>query len=126
VYGLWEAWQTVKAELAQLSHNIDYTAALEEELMDFFGTGPLNLMSNIRLSELATRLNAALQKQHCVEKQLIALNAKVEKFTSTNTTGNKILAKPPKPQGEITPWHHCECGAKECTTYCNSCGGYLD
>jgi len=53
-------------EPAQQTDNINYTAALEEVLMDFFGTGPLNLISNIRLSELAARLNAALQKQHCV------------------------------------------------------------
>jgi hypothetical protein len=45
------------------SSNIDYTAALEEELMDFFETGPLNLLSNFSLSDLATRLNSVVKAQ---------------------------------------------------------------
>jgi len=43
------------------SANIDYTAALEEELMDFFGTGPLDIIKNLNLSKLATRLNSAVK-----------------------------------------------------------------
>jgi hypothetical protein len=63
----WSTWQAAlkAAELAQLSHNIDYTAALETELKRNRLSDHIDL-EDADIHELATRLNAALQKQHCV------------------------------------------------------------
>ncbi|MDD5006587.1 MAG: hypothetical protein PHS93_09920 [Candidatus Omnitrophica bacterium] len=48
------------------SSNIDYTAALREGLMQFLEDESPVLFEDVDFSKLATRLNAALQKQHCV------------------------------------------------------------
>jgi hypothetical protein len=44
---------------------VDYTAALEKEIKQWFDNGTIRLTSLCNIYNLATSLNAAIQKQHC-------------------------------------------------------------
>ena len=51
-------------------------------------------------------------------KALSAENAALKRAERRKTTCNRPTTQRPE--------HHCECGAAECFTVCESCGGYLD
>ena len=58
-------WQNIKAELAQLSHNSDYTLALEVELKQMFGEETFSFSDKI-IHEISTRLNSVIKAaQNC-------------------------------------------------------------